>query len=358
MTQFHTLTIKEIRRETPDCISIAFAVPPNLAALYRFEQGQNITLRVPFGGEEIRRSYSICASPLDNELRVAVKKVPEGKFSFHAVQHLKPGDAVDVLPPSGKFNVPLDSRLARNYLALAAGSGITPVISIIRTTLMTEPGSQFTLVYGNRDRTSIIFRDKLDALKNCYMDRLTIHHVLSREKTDMAVYQGRIDAAKCEELSAGLIDFTGMDHIFLCGPEPMIFSVRDWLLGRGVPPSKVHFELFHVPGQQSAAGKHHEVKGRASGSSRVSLRIDGSFVEFPLDFDGPSVLDAALRHGADLPFACKGGVCATCKARLLEGRVHMEHNYALEADELEAGFILTCQSHPTSERVVIDFDAK
>ena len=360
-SHFRTLQVEDIRRETADCVSISFLIPPALREEFRFRQGQNITIRARLNGEEIRRSYSICSSPLENELRIAVKKVPEGLFSSHANDRLQKGEELDVLPPTGKFYTELDSSQCKNYLAFAAGSGITPILSLIKATLAIEPGSQFTLVYGNRHRPSIIFREQLESLKNCYIDRFALHHILSREKMDTPLNQGRIDVQKCEAICDKLIDLDSMDEVFICGPGEMIFAVKDWLGQKGIDPKKVHFELFNT--QEARPGDRKpetpEVKELLEGRiSQVTIKLDGVSHDFGLPFDGETVLDAALREGADLPFACKGGVCCTCRARLTEGQVEMELNYALETEELAAGFILTCQSHPRSERVVIDFDSK
>lgn len=357
MTQFYSLTIKDVRRETPGCVSIAFDIPAGLEDQFIFQAGQNITLKLTHGGNELRRSYSICSSPLDGELRVAVKEIPEGKFSGLANQKLKPGDKIEVLPPTGKFGTKADKTAARKYLAFAAGSGITPVISIIKTILATEPLSEFTLVYGNRDRNNIIFREQLEGLKNKYMSRFALHHILSREKTGAPVNHGRIDKEKCEQLSKGLIDVNKMDHIFLCGPEEMIFNIKEWLLSKNIPSNKIHFELFTVPGQKTATAKT-TAANIIGKNSKVTIKLDGITHEFNLPFEGRSILDGALKQGADLPFACKGGVCATCKAKLISGEVEMDTNYALEEEELQAGFILTCQSHPRSNEVIIDFDEK
>lgn len=358
MTQFHALTIKDIRRETPDCVSIAFDVPHHLAEKYRFEAGQNITLKIIRDGEELRRSYSICSSPHDNELRVAVKHLAEGKFSGHINQLLKIGDIIDVLPPTGMFiNRPDDPSRSKNYLAFAAGSGITPVISIIKTTLLAEPASHFTLIYGNRNRKSIIFNEELNAIKNKHMERFILHHMLSREETDAPVNHGRISADKCEQLSTFLVDFDNMDHIFLCGPEEMIFTTRDWLLQKGIVKDKIHFELFTVPGEKTRTQQQKITKDHGK-TSYIKIKIDGRTIGFDLPFEGFSILEGALQTGADLPFACKGGVCATCRAKLIKGQVEMDNNYAIEEDELNAGFILTCQSHPRTEEVEIDFDVK
>ncbi|MHA4810504.1 1,2-phenylacetyl-CoA epoxidase subunit PaaE [Flavitalea flava] len=360
-SHFRTLQIEDIRRETADCVSISFTIPPEFREEFRFRQGQNITIKIRQGGEEIRRSYSICSSPLDNELRIAVKKVPEGRFSTFANDQLHIGESLEVLPPSGKFYTELHSGNRKHYLAFAAGSGITPVLSLIKTTLAGEPGSRFTLVYGNRHRGSIIFKEELEALKNRYMSRLSLHHILSREKMDSPLNQGRIDDQKLQELTEKLIPLQETDEIFICGPGEMIFTVKDYLEKKGVDKKKVHFELFHTQDQRPSERKPEspEVKQSREGrTSKVTIRLDGAQFDFNLPFDGDSILDAALREGADLPFACKGGVCCTCRARLTEGEVEMEVNYALETEELAAGFILTCQSHPRTDKVIIDFDSK
>ncbi|MDO6433592.1 1,2-phenylacetyl-CoA epoxidase subunit PaaE [Flavitalea sp. BT771] len=360
-SHFRKLRVQDVRRETNDCVSVAFAVPKDLQEEFRFIQGQNITIRTRVGEEEIRRSYSICSSPFEEELRIAVKKVPGGLFSTYANDRLRIGDELEVLPPTGAFYTPLDPAKPKSYLAFAAGSGITPILSLIKTVLAAEPDSQFTLVYGNRHRPSIIFREELEALKNRYMHRLALHHILSREKTDISLHQGRIDALKCAELCDKLIDLAGTDEVFLCGPAQMIFTVKSWLEEKGVDHRKIHFELFHTQERLSSAGgvENAAVKTPLTGKiSRVTVRLDGASVEFDLPFEGDSVLDAALLQGADLPFACKGGVCCTCRAKLVEGEVEMDVNYALEEDELSERFILTCQSHPRSEKVVIDFDTR
>ena len=367
-SHFRTLQVEDIRRETADCVSISFSIPPELRSAFSFRQGQNITIRSRIGGEEIRRSYSICSSPLEDELRIAVKKVPGGLFSTYINDQLHKGAELEVLPPTGKFYTELDAAHRKNYLAFAAGSGITPILSLIKTTLATEPHSHFTLVYGNRHRASIIFRDQLESLKNRYMQRLAIHHILSREKMDIPLNQGRITTEKCGELCGKLIDLSKMDEIFICGPAEMIFSVKNWLEEKGTDPQRIHFELFNP--LDTAAGvatgrRSNRMEGRGEQeaalkgkTSKVTVKLDGISYDFDLPFDGEAILDAALEQGADLPFACKGGVCCTCRARLTEGKVEMEVNYALEKEELAAGFILTCQSHPRTERVVVDFDSK
>lgn len=359
-THFRKLRVKDIRRETNDCVSISFEIPDELKDEFLFHHGQNITLRKFFSGEDLRRSYSICSSPLENELRIAVKKVESGRFSTHANEEIRVGDLVEVLPPTGKFFTRLDKTNIKNYLAFVAGSGITPVISIIKTTLATESASHFTLVYGNRDRHSIIFREELEALKNQYMDRFSILHVLSRERTEAPINEGRIDTEKCKMLFQFLIDLKKIDEIFICGPETMIFSLLRFLDENDFSKDKIHFELFTVPGQTPGTPVIPKKipESASKEKSQVTIKLDGISFDLSLEYHGDCILDAALKTGADLPFACKGGVCASCRAKLIQGKVEMDNNYALEKDELEAGFILTCQSHPRSQTLKIDFDSK
>lgn len=379
---FHKLVITDVRKETPDCISVAFDLPEVIKPLFIYEAGQNVTVRTILNNEEIRRSYSICSSPHEKELRIAIKEASGGKFSTWANKEFVKGHVLEVLPPTGRFNIQLQDFHRKSYLAIAAGSGITPILSIISTTLRSEPLSSFTLIYGNRNRASIIFRDQLNAMKNRYMNRFALHHVLSREEPDAAIYSGRIDAEKCEALSRHLIDFNAMDEIFICGPGNMIFGLKDWLKSKGVAEKKIHFELFTtpvgttssnaddpdlstIPGLSTINDENRDAKNKISdpvpilpGMSQITIRLDGLSFDFELSPDGESVLGAALAFGADLPFSCKGGVCGTCRAKLIEGKVSMERNYALEPEEVEAGYVLTCQSHPLSEKVVIDFDQK
>ncbi len=360
-THFHRLKVKDIRKETPDCISIAFEIPADLQKEFAFTQGQNITIKKDLEGEELRRSYSICSSPFDKELRIAVKHVTGGKFSAWANTHLKKTELLELLPPTGNFFTALNPNNKKNYLAFAAGSGITPLLSIIKTTLLTEPGSHFTLVFGNKNRASIIFREELDALKNKFVDRLSVHHILSRELTETAFNSGRVDRDKCNELFNKLININDCDEFFLCGPEAMIFSIKEYLEEKGIDKKKIHFELFTTPDQKKnqAAPQTSIIKKELEGmTSRVTIKLDGIGFDFDLAYNGEAILDAALRLGTDLPFSCKGGVCATCRAKLLEGKVEMDNNYALEPEELKNGFILTCQSHPRTERVIVDYDTR
>ena len=359
MIHFHQLQVKKIVRETEDCVLITFSVPPELADAFRFRQGQSLTIRKWLKGEELRRNYSICSSPLENTLQVAVKKVSGGLFSTYANDELKEGDFLEVMPPVGKFHTELNPAHRKSYVAIAAGSGITPILSIIKTTMATEPGSSFTVVYGNRNRSSIIFKEALEALKDKYINRFRVYHVLSREKTEAEINHGRIDAGKCDQLFRTLINLSATDEVFLCGPEEMIFCVRDYLLQNAFPKPHIHFELFTIPGQKKSAYTHQKrINDDTGPSARVSVQLDGILFDFDLGFGSASILDAALAEGADLPYACKGGVCCTCKARLVEGQVSMDVNWGLEQEEIDRGFILTCQSHPKTEKVVVDFDVK
>ena len=354
---FHKLTVKEIKKQTPDCVSVSFDIPKELHTDFAFAQGQNITLKKMIDGEEVRRSYSICTAPFENELTVAVKKVDGGKFSSYANDVLKSGDEIEVLPPTGKFNTVLNPANKKNYVAFAAGSGITPVISIIKTTLQKEPQSNFTLVFANRNRASIIFFEELEGLKNKYLQRFNFINLLTRERTDADIFFGRIDNEKLNQLNK-LIDYNKQDEFFICGPEEMIFCVKDFLEAKSIDKKKIHFELFTTPGADKQ--KSNAVKKEAAEKikSTVQIKLDGRTVEFPMGFESSSILDEALKQGADLPFACKGGVCCTCKAKLLEGKVEMDVHWGLEEEEIKQGFILTCQSHPVTEKVVIDFDAR
>lgn len=351
---FHALRIKEVRKETPDCVSVLLEVPDALKTAFKYTAGQNLTVKATINGEEVRRSYSLCSSPLDKEWRIAVKKVRGGLFSTYANEHLKKGDWLEVMNPSGKFNTPLNATNKMQYLAIAAGSGITPILSILKTTLATEPDSQFTLIYGNRTRASIIFFEALQALKNRYMERLSIVHVLSKEKADTELNSGRVNWDKLIGLSK-LIPFTLMDECFICGPEEMIFSTKAYLESIGIPKKKIHFELFNSSQKQSNPTAHSPVSTETS--TGITIKLDGRSIQFEQpSSSNSSILDAALQQGADLPYACKGGMCCTCKAKLIEGEVKMDVHWGLEDDEIAKGYILTCQSHPVSEKIVVDFD--
>ena len=356
---FHPLRIKKINKETDQCVSVEFDIPDKLKEAFTFKQGQSLTMRTMLNGEEVRRTYSLCSSPIDYTWRVAVKKVEGGLFSSFANENLKEGDVLEVMEPVGKFYTELDPVNKKNYLAFAAGSGITPVISIIKTTLRTEPDSTFTLVYGNRSRSSIIFFEELEGLKNKFIDRFNLINILSRERTDSEINFGRMDIGKLTELEK-LIDYKKMDEIFICGPEEMIFCVKNFLEQKGISEKKIHFELFTTSGQNKSKVKSQKSKVEPGGpQSKITVKLDGRSFDFDLSLNSDTtILDAALKQGADLPFACKGGMCCTCKAKLLQGEVEMDVHWGLEHEEIEKGFILTCQSHPKTEKVVVDFDIK
>jgi len=352
---FHPLKISNIIKETPDCISVCFDTKDNTN--FTFREGQNITIKKTINGEEVRRSYSICTAPHEHQLKIAIKKVDGGLFSTFANEQLKANEILEVMPPTGKFNAHINEKNG-NYLAVAAGSGITPIIAIIKHTLHIQPNSTFTLVFGSKNRASIIFFEELENLKNKYMERFTLINILSREKTDADVNYGRINEEKLKQLNK-LLDYKKFSSAYLCGPESMIFSAADYLEKSGMAKSNIHFELFTTPGQTvNTITKKNFVEDNSAPKSNVTIKVDGRSFSFDLSFKGNSILDEALKQGADLPFACKGGVCCTCRAKLMEGQVNMDVNYALEPEEVEQGFILTCQSHPTTEKVVIDFDVK
>jgi ring-1,2-phenylacetyl-CoA epoxidase subunit PaaE len=355
---FYPLRIKRINKETDQCVSVEFDIPENLAETFLFKQGQSLTMKANLAGEEVRRTYSLCSSPLDKIWKVAIKKVEGGLFSSFANENLKEGDELDVMEPVGKFYTELNPTNKKNYLAFAAGSGITPVISIIKTTLRTEPQSNFTLVYGNRSRSSIIFFEELEGLKNKFIDRFNFINILSRERTETPINFGRLDIGKLTELEK-LIDYKKMDEIFICGPEEMIFCVKNFLEQKDISEKKIHFELFTTSGQNKSKVKSQKSKVGSGPQSEITVKVDGRSFDFDLSLNSDiTILDAALKQGADLPFACKGGMCCTCKARLTEGEVEMDVHWGLEHEEVEQGYILTCQSHPKTEKVVVDFDIK
>jgi ring-1,2-phenylacetyl-CoA epoxidase subunit PaaE len=353
--QFHSLKVRELRRETPDAVSISFELPADKSAAFRFVQGQYLTLKTVLNGEEVRRSYSICTGVDENDLRVAVKKVDGGLFSTWANEQLKEGDTLEVMTPQGSFFTELNPDSDKLYVAFAAGSGITPVMSILRTTLVQEPKSRFILFYGNRSFDYIIFREQLEELKNLYPDRLSVHHVLSRESLGSDLFQGRITGQKCERYARVFFNPAETDAFFLCGPEEMVFEVKDTLIKLGANPKSVHFELFTTSASHAKPVATSSAKEVFDAS--ITVIQDGAEFDFNLMSDGSTLLDAAMRAGADLPYSCKGGVCSTCKAKILEGKVDMRVNYGLEPDEIEAGYVLTCQAHPVSTRVVVSFDA-
>jgi len=358
MSRFHKVKIKRIHKETPDCVTLMLDVPAELHDTFRFTQGQYLTFRREHNGEELRRSYSICSSPLDGEWQVAIKKVPEGRFSSLAVENLRVGDEVEVMPPAGRFYTDLHPDHAKRYVAFAAGSGITPVFSIVKTILLTEPNSQVTLIYGNRGRNSIIFKEAIEALKNKFLSRLSVYHILSREQGDTDLLFGRINEEKTRQFLTKIIPPSQIDECFICGPEEMINGVRSALTAAGVAPEKVHFEMFTTAGggKKPATLTQAHPAGTDDKHSQVTVQLDGSARVLEMSYYGNTILDALLETGADAPYSCKNGMCSTCRARVVSGQTEMDVNYSLSDTEVAKGYILTCQARPTSEQVTVDFD--
>ena len=356
MSKFYPLSVSQVRNETRDTIAVTFAVPPELKDSFKFQQGQHLTLRTHINEEDVRRSYSICSAVQDGALRVAIKRTPGGLFSTWANDSLKAGATIEVMPPMGHFNVPLDAANRKHYLAFAAGSGITPVLSIIKTTLLAEPHSTFSLFYGNRASSSVIFKEELTDLKDVFMQRLNLAYVMSREQQDIDLFNGRITKEKCTQFLQHWIHIEDVDVAFICGPEDMMHGVSEALQEAGMPKSNIKIELF------AASIPKHQHKPRAAGpaaerhETEVTVIMDGNHATFTMDQDKESLLDAGLRAGIDMRYSCKGGVCSTCRCKVLDGKVDMDVNYALEDYEIARGFVLSCQSFPTTEKVVIDFD--
>ncbi|MDR6301856.1 1,2-phenylacetyl-CoA epoxidase subunit PaaE [Mesonia maritima] len=356
MAKFYEIEVKDVYKETKDCTVVSFNVPENLKKDFTFHQGQHLTLKKDIEGEDVRRSYSLCSSPVDNEWRVAVKQIPTGKFSTYVNNELKTGDKLEVMKPSGEFGVQVNAESEKNYVVFAAGSGITPILSMIKTHLALEPKSTFKLFYLNKNAKSIIFKEELEQLRNKYFGRFEIYYFLTREQRDIPLFNGRFDVEKIQQLTRSLIDVEDTDECFICGPEQMIFMIRDELQKAGLAKDHIHYELF-VTGlsdedkKRAAKALEHKFEG-----TKVTVLDGGKEFHFGMTDEYDNILDAALGAGADLPFACKGGVCSTCKCKLVEGSVEMKTNYALEDDEVAANFVLSCQSVPTSEKVVVDFD--
>jgi ring-1,2-phenylacetyl-CoA epoxidase subunit PaaE len=359
--KFHTLKISDIRQEAGDSISIGFAVPEDLREAYRYVQGQYLTLKHTVNKEELRRSYSICAAVSDystkSKVWVAIKKVEDGRFSTHAHDHFAIGCDIEVMTPEGRFFSPLTPENDKHYVAFAAGSGITPILSIMKTTLEVEPKSRFTLVYGNRKAQSILFLEELEALKNLYLSRVRLIHILSAQPQEADLFNGRINGEKTTALLNSLIPAETIDQAFICGPSSMIDQVEGALIKAGISKGNVHAERFGVPTTKSITKPI--VNSKLIGkSAKLLVQLDGKTQEMAFPFEGTSLLDVALNHGLDLAFACKGGVCCTCRAKVLEGEVKMEKNYTLEQWEIDKGFVLTCQCHPISDAVVVSFDER
>ena len=356
MSQFYKLKIQEIYKETDDCSVVSFTVPKELEEEFKFNQGQHLTLKADINGEDVRRSYSLCSSPMDHKWRVAVKLIPGGKFSTFVNDHLKTGDELEVMAPSGTFGVSLQPDKAKNYLFFAAGSGITPVLSMIKTHLKSEPNSTCKLFYVNKTAKSIIFKEELEQLRNSYFGRLEIYYFLTKERRDIELFNGRFDDDKMKVLTKTFIDIPDTSEVFLCGPEQMVNYVSDYLINAGLPKELVHFELF-VTGLSEEDIKRAERLAKQNVEGVEVIIVDGGKeFQFTMTKDYDNILDAALGAGADLPFACKGGVCSTCKCQVKEGEVEMKINYALEEKEVAQNYVLSCQAVPTSKKVVVDFD--
>ncbi len=357
------LTVTDVRPETDEAVCITLQAPPERADGFRFRPGQYLTLRAEIDGEQVSRSYSLCSAPHEGRLQIGIKRVPGGRFSNWANNQLKPGDRIESLPPQGHFTPDLDPRQARNYMCLAAGSGITPILSIIKSILHTEPHSRVTLIYGNRKTATVMFRDDLSFVKNRYLDRFQWINIMDEEDQGSDLLNGRIDNEKGAALHrSGLIDVIHTDQAFICGPQAMMSEVSRGFRASGLSDEQIHYELFSSSSEdaEQALQKARERQQHfgEEKTSRVTLVADGRSLEFDLATVGENILDAGLHQGMDLPHACKNGVCATCKAKLVKGKVDMDLTHGLEPAEIEAGYILTCQAHPISDEVLVDFDQR
>jgi len=355
--RFHPLTIAAIREETADARAITFAIPPGLEEDFTFIPGQYVTMRVNLDGEDVRRSYSICSAVHHDGLSVGIRCIAGGRFSGFA-RDLQVGDTLDVMTPQGRFLAPVDGDV-HDYLLLAAGSGVTPMMSITRSVLAGEPDSRVTLLYANRTSDSIMFRDALDGLKDRYLTRFSLVHILDEEQQEVDLLNGRLDRNKLSTFAeAGVIQPAEHDGVYICGPQPMMDEAASTMAALGVAGEKIHFELFTPPGgPPPIAGASKEASKAAAGGVTVEVILDGARRQFPLRHQGETVLAAAKRAGLDLPYSCAGGMCCTCRCKMIEGSGEMIQNYSLEPWELEAGFTLACQTRPTSKTLVLDFDA-
>lgn len=355
MTKFHELRVADVKPETRDAMVVTFDAPSGDTETFRYLAGQHLTLKAHIEGEEVRRSYSICAGAQEQKLRVAIKRVDDGLFSNWATENLKPGHRIEVMEPQGHFNVPLLPDSQRHHVAFASGSGITPILSLIKTTLAAEPRSRFTLIYGNRASSSVIFKEELEDLKDRYLTRLNLVFILSREQQDVDLFNGRIDAEKCDQLLSRWVDPKGIDVAYICGPQSMMEQVQERLMASGLAKSQIKLELFAGAMRK---GPRPERKGviRGEEGCKVTVIQNGLTREFAMPKNKESVLDAALEQGLELPYSCKGGVCGTCRAKLIKGEVDMDANYSLEDYEVARGFVLTCQSFPITDALLIDLD--
>lgn len=357
---FHDLRVKSIEPDTAEASILSFAVPPELRETFGFTQGQYLTLRASIDGQDLRRSYSICAGVDDGELRVGVRRVKGGVFSNWINERVRPGDTISAMAPQGRFFVPIEPGSRRHHLGIAGGSGITPILSIMKTVLAREPYSRFTLIYGNRMLRSTMFKEELEDLKNRYMTRLSLQHVFSDEPTDAPINSGLMNRAKIGEFLAGLVPAASVDHAYVCGPFQMNDEAEAALLAAGVQAERIHIERFGVPaGAATPVGAVvHEAQPGDAEKARVVIVRDGLRREIEFSKDQPSILDAASAAGLEVPFSCTSGVCGTCRCKVVEGEVRMERNYALDKAEVANGFVLACQAHPLTERVVLSFDER
>lgn len=356
MARFHSLDVVDVRRETRDAVVVTLKPRAEDAALFDFTQGQYLTFRRKFDDDELRRSYSICAGKGEGHLQVGIKRVDGGAFSTWANEELKAGAVLEAMPPMGRFFTAIEPETAKNYLGFAGGSGITPLLSIIKTVLAAEPKSTFTLAYANRQISSIMFREELEDLKNRYLGRLSIIHVLESEAQDIDLFSGRIDAAKCAALFRSWIDLPSITTAFICGPEPMMLAIAGALREHGLGDEQIKFELFASGQPGRAARRAASTEVSTSNSTEATVTLDGATRTFRMPKAGQSLLDAALEANIDAPYACKAGVCSTCRAKVLEGETEMATNHALEDYEVKQGYVLTCQCFPLSDKVVVSYD--
>lgn len=355
MAKFHNIQVQDIYKETRDCSVVTFQIPQNLIDEFQYKPGQHLTLKAMIDGQDVRRSYSLCSSPIENKWQVAIKKINGGLFSTFANDNLQKGDFLEIMAPSGVFNVEINKENAKNYIVFAAGSGITPILSIVKTHLASEPNSTFKLFYLNRSVKSIIFKEEIEQLKNKYFGRLEIFYFLTKEHRNIEWLNGRFTKEKLEVLTSKIIDVPSVDECFICGPEEMIFLIRDELTAAGLEKDKIHYELFTSGISEEDKKRIQKIVENKVHGTDVTIIDGGKEFHFIMEDSYDNILDGALAAGADLPFACKGGVCSTCKCLVVEGEVEMKVNYALDAHEVARGLVLSCQAVPTTDKVVVDF---
>lgn len=356
MARFYPLEVTEVRKDTRESVAVTLAPRPEDRRVFRYIQGQYLTFRREFDGQEIRRSYSICAGRGEGLLRIGVKKTEGGCFSGWANEELKPGDVLSAMPPAGNFNSPIEPGAAKTYLGFAGGSGVTPVLGIIKTVLAEEPLSNFTLVYGNRAAGAVMFREEIEDLKNAHMRRFSVIHILESESQGADLFSGRLDAEKCRALFSSWISVETADQAFICGPEPMMLAVRNALCARGMDAAKIKMELFSKTQPGRAVRRTVKEAAAESGVCEAAVTVDGVTRVIEAPKKGVTLLDAALEASVDAPFACRAGVCAACRAMVTEGEAEMQANFALEDYEVRQGYILTCQSHPLTDKIAVDYD--